>query len=45
MRQELIAPGDLRDFTYRRSDIQSFGTRNAMDVAPPSPSLLESRWK
>jgi hypothetical protein len=32
MRQELIAPGDLRDFTYRSLPTRRSHTRNAMDV-------------
>jgi hypothetical protein len=46
MRQGLIARGDLRDFTYRRPDTPKIRNEELPWMfAPPSPLLLESRWK
>jgi hypothetical protein len=45
MRQELIARGDLRDFTYRNLLPEDLKRGMPWMFAPPSPSLLESRWK
>jgi hypothetical protein len=45
MRQELIAPGDLRDFTYRSQIFEDFKRGMPWAFAPPLPSLLEGRWK
>jgi hypothetical protein len=45
MRQELIAPGDLRDFTYRSLLPEDLKRGMPWMFAPLSPSLLESRWK
>jgi hypothetical protein len=45
MRQEPIARGDLRDFTYRSQIIEDLERGTPWMFAPPSPSQLESRWK
>jgi hypothetical protein len=45
MRQELIAPGDLCDFTYRSQIFEDFKRGMPWTFVPPLPSLPESRWK